>query len=164
MTQSVDINVQINLDQVTQVSNQTAKNHVDLDFLLGLANGTGAGNASKAYYGARSISASSTDVLNLTATLTDAFGASLSFTKIRGIFIKAAAANVGTISMGAGTNPVVGILNSTTDKVIVAAGGFFMAANPTAAGYTVTATTADRITMTNNAASTANYEILIVGE
>lgn len=164
MTQSVSINVAVDVNQAVSAGGQTSKNTMDLDFLKSLANGTGLDNASKAYYGSRSITASGTDVLNLTATLLDAFGAAISFTKIRGIFIKPAAANAGTISMGAGTGPVVSILNSATDKINVAAGGFFMAVNPTAAGYTVTASTADKITITNNVASVVNYEILIVGE
>ena len=164
MTQSVAINVNIDVAQAVQVGGQVSKNTIDIDFSKALANGAGADNASKAYYGLRSITASGTDVLNLTATLLDAFGAAITFTKIRGVFIKPAAANAGTISMGAGTNPVVGLLNSATDKIIIAAGGYFMVVNPTAAGYGVTASTADKITITNNVASTVNYEIVIVGE
>jgi hypothetical protein len=164
MTQSVSINLAVDVNQAVQTGGQSSNNKMDLDFIKTLANGTGADNATKAYYGSRSITASGTDVLNLTATLLDAFGAAITFTKIRGVFIKPAAANAGTISMGAGTNPVVTILNSATDKINIAAGGFFMAVNPTATGYGVTAATADKITITNNVASTVNYEILIVGE
>lgn len=164
MTQSVSINVAVDVSQGVSSGGQTSKNSIDIDFLKTLANGTGLDSATKAYYGSRSISASGTDVLNLTATLLDAFGATLSFTKIRGVFIKPALANAGTISMGGGTNPVVGLLNATTDKINVAPGGFFMAVNPSAAGYTVTPSTADKITITNNVASVVNYEILIVGE
>lgn len=165
MSQSVSISLAVDVDQASQVGGQVTKNRIDVDKLLQLLNGVGAGNASKSWYGAgRSIAGSGTDVLDLAGVLTDAFGAVLTFTKVKAIVILPAATNASTLKMGGGTNPIVSLFNAGTDKLVLRPGGLFVLACTDATGYAVVATTGDNITITNDSASASTYDILIVGE
>lgn len=165
MSQSVNIDLAVSVESGTQVGGQVTKNRIDVAKILQLLNGTGAGNANKSWYGAaRSIAGSGTDVLDLAGVLTDAFGATLTFTKVKAIVVLPAAANGSTLKLGGGTNPIVSLFGAGTDKITLRPGGLFVLVATDATGYAVIATTGDNITITNDHASAATYDILIVGE
>lgn len=165
MTQSVNIALSIDVESATQVGGQVTKNRIDIDKIIQLLDGSGAGKANKSWYGAnRSIAGSGTDVLDLAGTLVDAFGATLTFTKVRAIVIMPSASNGSTLKMGGGTNPIVSLFNANTEKLVLRPGGLFMLVAPDATGYAVVAATGDNLTISNDSASAATYDILIVGE
>lgn len=131
---------------------------------ISIGNGTGNGQANLAWWDNRSIAGSSSEDLDLAGGLTDAFGQALTFTKVKGIYVKAAAANVGNIVIGGkpSTGFFAGLFGDITDKIKVAPGQSFLITNMNA-GWTVTAATADILLMANDAAGTALYDIAIIG-
>lgn len=127
------------------------------------ADGTGAGQVSKEFSDKRTIGAASSENLDLSGSLTDAFGNPVQFSAIKAIIVKADAANVGNIVLGgAASNPFVGPFADATDKITIKPGGIFVLAHP-GAGWTVTAGTGDILLMANGGAADALYDIVLLG-
>ena len=127
--------------------------------------GSGANQANKIWTDTRTIAASGTDSLDLNGVLLDAFGATLNFTKIRGLIITADAANTNDVVVGgAGSNGFISWVGAATHTVKVKPGGMMMLAAPDVNGYAVTAATADLLLITNGGAGTGvNYTITVIG-
>jgi hypothetical protein len=132
---------------------------------LRIADGTGAKQANGIYIDDFSIAASSSTTIDLSGSLEDRLGNPLVFTAVKAIMVIAAAANTNDIVIGDGSAPFVGPFDDGTATVSVAPGGQFMVANPSAAGWAVTATTADELKLANSgSASAVAGTIVIVGE
>lgn len=140
---------------------------VDLSWVktIALANGNAANQANALWHDQRTIAASANDDLDLAGVLVDAFGAVLTFTKIKGLFVAAAAANTNDVLVGGlGTNGFFSWLGATGDLVKVGPGGLLALVRPDNAGYAVTAATADLLRVTNGAGGTSVvYDIVLVG-
>lgn len=140
-----------------------------------LANGSGLGFASKIAVvqadgstgGAAALVASGTVTYDLTA-MTDPFGAAVSFSKVRIIYLENfSAAATTTINAGGGTNPWVGAaqpLNGTTPTVRIPSAGVWFLANNTAAGFTVDGTHKTLVITNEDGSNPAQYKLCIVGE
>jgi len=127
------------------------------------ANGTAADQANQMYVDTRTIAGSSNDDIDLAASLVDELGATITFTSIKGFLITSDAANGDVLNIGAGTNAFFSFFGDTTDILKVHPGGTAMLVNPTAAGYAVTASTADILRIANADASSATYTIYLIG-
>lgn len=132
-----------------------------------LTSGTGAGKADKIFSDTRTISASSNDDLDLAAGLTDAFGASITFAKVKAIIITAAAANTNDIHVGGdATNTFLTWVVAEADAIVLRPGATFalIAGVADATAYAVTASTGDLLRITNSAGGTSvTYSIVIIG-
>lgn len=128
-------------------------------------NGTGADNANAAFLDTRTVTASSSEELDLAGGLTDPFGTTLTFTRIKGLIISAAAANTNNVLVGgAASNAVSTIFSDTSDEIVVRPGGMFCITAPDATGMAVTASTADLLRIENSSSGTSvTYDIIIVG-
>lgn len=132
-----------------------------------LQSGTGAGQADKIFHDQRTLAASASEDLDLAGVLTDAFGASLTFVKVKALIISAAAGNTNNVLVGgvaAGLSSI--ITPQTTGVVVVRPGATFavLAGAADATGYAVTATTADLLHVANSAAGTSvTYDVIIIG-
>jgi hypothetical protein len=164
MSQSVSLNIAIAVAMGVSSGISTAKADAAFSAVMQLLDGTGAGKASKAFFGSRTIAASATDALDLAGVLVDALGASLTFTKIKMIAVKAAAANTGNITLGGGTNACNTFFGADTDKIVIKPDGVFVIAASDANGYAVTAGTDDLINIVNLVAAQVAYDIVIIGE
>jgi hypothetical protein len=164
MSQGVNLSLSLVVDQASANALATLSNKVDFRKNQQLLDGAGAGKASKTYAAVRSIGASATDAIDLAGVLEDALGAALTFTKIKMIAIKAAAANTGDITVGGGTSACNSYFGANTDKIKIVPDGLFLLSAPSTNGYAVTASTADIINVVNTVAATVNYEIVIIGE
>lgn len=129
-----------------------------------LLTGTGSNQADLAFSDQRTLSASATENIDLAGSLVDQLGTTLTFVKIKGVLIVAAAGNTNNVVVGgAATNAFVGPFNDATDKVVVPPGGAFFAAAP-ASGWSVTAGTGDILLIANSGAgSSVTYDIYLVG-
>ena len=129
------------------------------------AEGNGLNQAEDVFSDQRTITASSTDSLDLSGGLTNIYGVSLTFTKIKAIIIKAAVGNTNDVGVLApAANGLADIFGAVGDKVLIRPGGTLCLIAPTAAGYAVTAATADLLDIVNEAGGTSViYDIIIVG-
>lgn len=127
--------------------------------------GTGANMSNMIWTDTRTLTASSTENLDLAGVLTDSFGAAITFTAVKGIMVVAASGNTNDVLVGgAASAAFVNWVSDATDKVIVQPGGVFCIGTGKAAGYPVTATTADILKIANSSSGTSvTYDIIIWG-
>jgi hypothetical protein len=132
---------------------------------LDLVSGTGVGAADRIFTDTRTIAASGTDDLDLAGSLVDAFGATLTFVRVKGILVVAAAANTNNVVVGgAASNQFLTWVGSASDKVNVRPGGMLLLAATDATAYAVTAATGDLLRIANSSSGTSvTYDVVIVG-
>lgn len=129
-----------------------------------LTDGTGASQADMVFADQRTLSASSTEDLDVSGgTLTDAFGQTFTIAELKVLMVCAASGNTNNVVLGGDANSVP-FFADATDVVNIKPGGCFQLADPSAGGYTVTAATGDIIQVANSGAGTdVTYDIVIVG-
>jgi hypothetical protein len=152
-------------DYTSALDLSTTENNLCFTRQINLATGTGANQADKIFHDERTLTASATENLDLSGTLTDAFGATLIFARIKGLIVYASPANTNNVLVGgAASNGFINWVSDTTDVVVVRPGGLFALFAPDATAYAVTAATGDLLKVTNSAGTTGvTYQIVVVG-
>ena len=126
------------------------------------ANGTGAGNIENVISKVGSIVASGLANLDLAGVEADPGGDLVTFTKVKAFLVKNTSASGDGISVG-GT--FIAWKLAANDEVVVPPGGCFMMTAPSAAGFAVTAGSADIMTLANlDVAIAQTYEVIVLGE
>lgn len=132
-----------------------------------LVTGTSAGQVDRIFHDTRTLAASANEDLDLAGSLVDALGVALTFVKVKGLFISAAAGNTNNVVVGgAASNGFVSWVGAAAHTVIVRPGavlGLF-AGQADAAGYPVTAGTGDLLRVANSGAGTSvTYDVVVIG-
>jgi len=127
--------------------------------------GAGADQADVHWSDERTLAALASEDLDLAGGLIDAFGAAITFARIKGIYVEADATNINLVAVGgAGANALLGWMASASDNIRVRPGGLFLLVAPDATGWPVTAGTADLLRIANLAGGTSvKYRIVLVG-
>jgi hypothetical protein len=165
---SAQVNVQVVASEALALDIESVTGAINFSKSKSFTNGTGAGKAQVVFSDIGSLAGSASVSLDLAGALLDAFGKTITFTKIKAILVYADPANNAA-------NPVVvsrptanGLPLLGTANVTVAGlepGGLFLYMSPGANGIAVTAGTADILTITNGAGTnTVSYQIIIIGE
>lgn len=143
----------------------TAQDHLEFVKRITLATGTGAGQADLVFHDQRTLSASGTEDLDFAGSLSDAFGATLTFARIKLIAVSAAAGNTNNVVVTQdATAGVPNIFTGAGEGVSVRPGGLFLWVAPDATAAAVTATTADLLTFTNSSSGTSvTYDLVVIG-
>lgn len=131
-----------------------------------LDTGTAVGKADLRFTDTRTLAASATEDLDLAGVLTDAFGVALTFVRIKGLFISAAAANTNNVIVGNAAATAWAALLGATGTVTLRPGASMgvMAGAADATGYAVAAGSTDLLKVANSGAGTGvTYDILIIG-
>ncbi|MFD6415999.1 hypothetical protein [Streptomyces sp. NPDC060194] len=153
-------------EQTSAIDLGVSRSPQSLNRQMQLLNGTGAGRADRVFSDRRTLAASATEDLDLAGTLVDAFGAAVTFARIKGLVIAAAAGNTNNVVIGAAaTNPWATLLGATHTATI-RPGGFLAIGTGVAdaTGYAVTASTGDLLKVANSAGGTGvTYDIHIIG-
>ena len=137
--------------------------------MINLTNGTSAMMANIMWADERTVASGANDDIDLAGILKDAFGVTVAAAEIVTILVinapASGAANTTNLTIGAGSNPVVGWLDGTTPTLgPIRPGGVFLRAESDAAGIcAVTAGTADILRVANSAGAAAKYQIAILG-
>ncbi|MEU9606156.1 hypothetical protein [Streptomyces sp. NPDC048057] len=139
-----------------------------LDFRRGvhLESGTAAGMADRVFHDRRTLAASATEDLDLAGVLTDAFGAAITFVKVKGLFVSAASANANNVVIGGATSNAWSTLLGATGTITLRPGATLgvMAGATDATAYAVTAGTADLLKVANSGAGTSvTYDLVLIG-
>jgi hypothetical protein len=133
---------------------------------MSLVNGTGAGKADRIWSDRRTLAASATEDLDLAGVLLDAFGAAITFARIKGLIIAAAAGNTNNVVVGAASSTPWATLLGATHTLTLRPGAFVAVGTGAAdaTGYAVTAATADLLKIANSSSGTGvTYDIHIIG-
>lgn len=167
MTLKSKVSVLVNATQANAMDLASASVPLDLQFIASLTNGIGAGQADQIFHDRRTIAASANDDLDLAGTLTNAFGQTVTFAKVKAIVVAAAAANVNNVLVGGdATNTFFTYAVAEGDALILRPGATFalVAGSADATGYAVTAGTADLLRLSNSGAgSSVTYDVVIIG-
>lgn len=145
----------------------TAVAQLSKSYTADLTNGTAAGQVDRIFHDTRTLAASATEDLDLAGVLVDALGNSLTFARVKGLIISAAAGNTNNVIVGNATsNGFVSWVGGAAHTVTVRPGATLalFAGSADAVGYTVTAATADLLRVGNSGAgTTVTYDIVILG-
>jgi hypothetical protein len=156
-------------DYSTALDLQTALAQLNLSAGISLDNGTGSGQADKIWADTRTLTASSTEDLDLIGSaLIDAFGVAVTFARVKGLFVAADPGNTNNVLVGAnvvnGWATLIGPTGASGGVVTVRPGGFFAAGATDATAYVATAGTGDLLHIANSAGGTSvTYKIVIIG-
>jgi hypothetical protein len=129
---------------------------------VALADGTAANQSDRIFSDTRTITASSTDSLDLAGALTNAFG-TVTFAKVKAVLVKAASGNTNNVNVTRPASNGLPLFLAASDGIPVLPGGAFLWVAP-GAGVTVTAGTGDLLDLVNSGAGTSvTYDIVVVG-
>ena len=130
-----------------------------------LATGVALDTADLLYVGkAVALSGSSTTNLDMAGSLTDAFGATLTFVKIKWFYFHNLSTTAGnTITIGGHATAAVLLFGTAAHTHTVGPNGDILIREPSLAGKAVTATTGDILKILNDTANAVTYDIAICG-
>lgn len=167
MALSTKFRVELSATQTPTVDLGAASRSGTVSWALSLADGVAAGQANLMWFDSGTIAASANVDLDLAGGLTDSFGNSLTFVKVKALVVKAAAGNTNNVIVGGATsNAWSTLFGDATDKIVVRPGGGFGISVGSADlnGYAVTASTGDLLRLANSSSGTSvSYEIAIIG-
>src|SRR5690349_19819948 len=103
MALSTNVRVNVSAKQTTTLDLGTSEANITKNVAYSLASGTAVGQADRLFSDTRTLNASASEDLDLAGGVTDAFGVSLTFVKVKGIFIQAASANTNNVVVGGAT-------------------------------------------------------------
>lgn len=128
--------------------------------------GAGANKIEAIWHDQRTLAASTTEDLDLAGGLTDGFGDSITFNKVKAVLVKAAAGNTNDVVVGgASSNQWAAPFGDVSDKVNVKPGGLFLLTAPDANGLAVVGGTGDLLRVGNGGSGTSvTYDIIVLGE
>lgn len=159
------INLQIDatLQNLVGLANVSAPISRGLQMVL--LSGTGAGQADWAFSETRSIAASSTFDYDLSGVLTDVFGTTITFARIKAIAVFADAGNTNNVVLGAAAGTqFLGPYGGATFTSHVRPGGMVLHAAPDVTAWPVVGAASDLFRITNSAAGTAVlFDIIFIG-
>lgn len=163
MSLAATIKVAINAVQTNPVDLGTASFPLNVLQALGLSDGTGANQADRLFTDTRTLAASANEDLDLSGSLTNAFGTTVTFAKVKAVLVIADAGNTNNVNVTRPANGVP-IFLASGDGVAVRPNGVFLLACADATAVAVTASTGDLINIANSAGSTSvTYTIIVIG-
>lgn len=135
-----------------------------LEVAFSITSGTGANQCNKVWSRKdQSLAASTSETWDLSGSLLDSLGSAVVFTGVKVLAVHAKSTNTNNVVVGGDAAHVL-FFDAALDSVSLRPGQVLFLTNLTAAGWTVTAATADLIKVTNSAAGTAVvYDIAVLG-
>jgi hypothetical protein len=122
--------------------------------------GNGSGQADRIFHDTRSLADAATEDLDLYGGLTDAFGTTLNFAKVKALIIKNLSTTQTLSVGGAAATQFSNWVANVNDIVVLPPGAFLCLVNP--AGYAVTSIL-DLLKIANSAGAAGSYDIVIIG-
>lgn len=164
MALSATIKAGINASQTTSVDLGTSTFPLSVLQSIALSTGTGASQADRMFTDTRTVTASSNEDLDVSGSLTDAFGVTVTFARIKAILVIADSSNVNNVNVTRPASNGVPLFIAAGDGLAVRPGGMFLWACSDATGVAVTAATADLINFANSSSgSSVIYTVIIIG-
>jgi hypothetical protein len=158
-----NVRLQLNVQESVSAALRTGNLETKVNKLFQLVDGSGSGQVNKQYADSVSVSQSTNTDIDLSGSLSQAFGAVV-FTAVKALLIVAGDSNPGNLTVFGGTNPFLGPLSGTTPAVVLAAGQALLFTKTDATGWAVTNATNDTLRVASAATSgTYTYDIVVLG-
>lgn len=144
------------------IDNSAPADAPEIGYALRLLDGTGSKQNDKQWHDRRTLVATSEE-LDLAGSLTNVFGDTVTFAKIRAILIvnRSKVATEKLLIGGSAANAFINWVASSTDIIHIDAGGAFLLTSPID-GFAVTAGTGDKLKI-DAGADTITYDIILLG-
>jgi len=139
---------------------------LDMTLTDSLADGRGEDAGNLLYFTSGSIAASGSAAFDLAGTLTDAYGSTVNFDRVKGIFVKNTSTTNGSQINVVDTHGIYSVASGDGVKLIPGTNGaaFMYIFTPDATAWDVTATSKDTITLNNiDSSNIATYQIAVIG-
>lgn len=163
MTLRTNINVELTALLSSALDFGAPQYSPDVSTRIALPSGIGAGQADLIFTDTRTVVASGTDALDLAGSLAGPFGGTLTFVKLKGLLVRAAAANTNNVNVNRPASNGVPLFAAGSDSIPVQPGGLFLWVAPKA-GITVTPASGDLLNCDNSGSGTGvTYDIVIIG-
>jgi hypothetical protein len=164
MALTAELRVKIAARMTAALDLGSSASSVAVDDVWQLTDGTTANKADIIWSDTRTITASSSEDLDLAGVLTNAFGATVTMVEVVALYVQAAAENTNNVIVGDATSPVP-LFGGTTPTFSVKPGGAFFVVAPNAAGlFTVGAGSTDDLKIANSSSGTSvTYDIVVIG-
>lgn len=136
---------------------------------INLTPGVGVNQADLLYVDERQVASGATDAIDVAGVLAAALGGTIAMAELVAMLIinapRSGAPNTTNLTIGAGTNPLVGWLGGTTPTLgPIRPGGMLLRAESDVAGIcVVTPGTGDLLNIVNSAGAIATYQIALIG-
>lgn len=161
------LNTVVDFNWAAQLANAldigSAKYEPSVSTRITMPTGTTTGKADLIFTDTRTVAASGTDALDLAGSLTGPIGGTLTFVKVKAVFVKAAAANTNAVRLNRPASNGVPLFLAASDGIDILPGGIFAWVAP-GAGVTVTAGTGDLLNLDNSSSGTSvTYDVVIIG-
>lgn len=161
------LNTVIDFNWAAQLANAldigSAKYEPSVATRISMLTGTTTGKADMIFTDTRTVTASGTDALDLVGSLTGPLGNTLTFVKLKAVFVKAASGNTNAVRINRPASNGVPLFLAASDGIDVLPGGIFAWVGP-GAGVTVTASTGDLLNIDNSSSGTSvTYDVVLIG-
>lgn len=158
------IQMKVDLSQTSALDLGTASLPLDKVYKNVLTNGTGNNQANQVFTDQRTLTASSTEDIDLSGSLSDAFGNTITFTAVKAILISSLSTNTNNVLVGgASSNQFINWVADSSDIITIPPGGMFMLTAPLG-GFGVTAGTGDLLKIANSGGgSSVVYDVVLIG-
>jgi hypothetical protein len=159
LTSSVQFAVSSN--HTTAIGLSTVKDDVGYSINKSFSNGSGTTQvADLVYHASRTLASSTAEDLDFYGTLTDAFGTTLNYARIKTIVIENTSTSE-SLTVGGDDNSIP-FFDPATATVTIPPSGILCLVGPLG-GFAVTADTGDILQVTNSAGGSTIYKIHVVG-
>jgi len=157
------INLSLQFIHQKTVGNQPSNFRPRYNYSKEWKTGTILNQADELWIDERTLAASSSETLDLSGLLSQAFGDTLSLAKVKLFYLHNTSTIVGDVlEIGGGSNPFL-MFKDGSDIKPVGPDGVLFWAEPSLAGRAVTATTADLIQVNNTVSNAIKYQVAIAG-
>lgn len=135
---------------------------IDKRYATIFKNGTGLGQANNVFPDKRTLAGGANEDLDLAGVLSNAFGATITAVKLKGVIFFAYPTNTGNLTITRPASNGAPFLLAAGDGFVLKPGGIFALTDPSAAGITVTAGTGDLINVAASGVGSNNYDVVLV--
>lgn len=165
LTSTVDIRLKWEHTNTPDTGGPAVKDHNTFVMTDSLANGTALDQCDLLWHDIRTLAATTSEDIDLAGGISDQFGATVTFAKVRGLVIRNQTTAAGIILEvgGAASNEWSAPFGAAGDKVKIGPDGSLALWNPSAAGFAVTGGSADTLKIYNSGSASSTYQIVIVG-
>jgi hypothetical protein len=166
MTLTTTANMVLSFAQVPTIDLGDGSVRRKVSAAVTLTDGTGAGQADRVFADTRTLGVSATEDLDLSGALTDAFGATQVFARVKAVMFKAAVGNTNNVQVTRPASNGFPLFMAAGDGISLRPGECFGVLCDAAdtVGHLVTAATGDLLTITNSGAGTSvSYDIIVIG-
>lgn len=142
----------------------TPSDRMNLDLSDVLDNGTGLDQADLPWADSRTLAGVTSENLDLAGLLTNSYGATITFARIKCLILKLKTLTAGyKLEYGGAAANAFPLFKDPTDVGIVRAGGFDIKWVPDLTAFAVTAGTGDILKINNPNANPVDYDIVLIG-